>query len=95
MNRSSVSLTHIVRAERPGRSILFITRIGFRWYSSAFCSTNVVCGIGTLEGIDQQKTAVGHLQNTLDLATKIGVTGRIDQVDLHVVPRTGHGDVLG
>src|SRR5262249_27010664 len=48
---------------------------------------------GAFGGIDQQESALGHLENALDLATEIGVAGRIDDVDLGVAEL--EGDVLG
>ena len=48
---------------------------------------------GTLGGIHEQDDAVDHLQDTLDLAAEIGVTRRVDDVDLRVA--VAHGGVLG
>ena len=39
---------------------------------------------GALGRVDQQQNAVDHLQNTLDLAGKIGVARGVDNVDLVV-----------
>ena len=36
-------------------------------------------------GVDQQERAVGHHQRALDLAAEVGVAGRVDDVDLHVL----------
>ena len=44
-----------------------------------------------LGGIDQQQDAVDHGQRPLDLATEVGVTGRVDQVDLDALPGDGRG----
>ena len=38
------------------------------------------------ERVDQQQDRVDHLQHPLDLTAEIGVSGRIDDVDLVVVP---------
>ena len=35
-------------------------------------------------GVDQQEHALHHLQNALDLAAEVGVTGRVDDVELDV-----------
>jgi hypothetical protein len=45
-----------------------------------------VAGLGqrALGGVDQQQHAVDQLERALDLATEVGVAGRVDQVDLHV-----------
>jgi hypothetical protein len=46
-----------------------------------------------LGGVDEQKRAVGHHQRALDLAAEVGVTGRIDDVDL--VAAVAKARVLG
>jgi hypothetical protein len=38
-------------------------------------------------GIDEKEHAVGHRQHALNLAAEIRVTGRVDQVDLRLLPR--------
>jgi len=43
-------------------------------------------------GIDQNQTTIGHAEYTFDFATKIGVSRRIDNVDLH--PFVRQGDVF-
>ena len=43
--------------------------------------------------IDQHQGAVGHPQHAFHFAAKIGVAGRVDDVDLHAVKQDG--DVLG
>ncbi len=48
---------------------------------------------GAFRGIDQKHDAVHHLEGALDLATKVGVARRIDNVDLGVVELDGR--VLG
>ena len=48
---------------------------------------------GALGGVHEQDDAVDHLQDTLDLAAEIGVTRRVDNVDLRVA--VAHGGVLG
>src|SRR5208282_2094342 len=40
---------------------------------------------GSFTGIDQQHHAIYHFERALDLAAKVAVAGRIDDVDLHVV----------
>ena len=42
-----------------------------------------------VERIDDEQHAVDHAQDALDLATEIGVAGRVDDVDLRVVPANG------
>ena len=44
----------------------------------------------TLEGIDEQQTAVGHVEHTLHLTTKIRVTRGVENIDLHSFPSDGH-----
>ena len=39
-----------------------------------------------LGGIDQDDRAVHHVEDALDLAAEIGVAGRVDDVDAHIVP---------
>ena len=55
-----------------------------------------VAGLGqrALGRVDQQQHAVDHRQRALDLAAEVGVAGRVDQVDLHVLPgdRRGLGE---
>ena len=63
----------LVAGARPGRSILLTTTMTLCPSSSAFCSTNRVCGIGPFKRVDQQQNAVDHLQDALHLAAKIGV----------------------
>ena len=46
-----------------------------------------------LEGVDQDECTVGHLQGPLDLASEVGVAGRVDDVDLGRA--VVDGDVLG
>ena len=47
-----------------------------------------------LGGVDQQQHAVDHRQGPLDLATEVGVAGRVDEVDLDALPgdRGGLGE---
>ena len=40
----------------------------------------------TLGGVDQYQRAVHHVEDALDLAAEIGVTGRIDDIDAGVLP---------
>src|SRR5207253_8167720 len=42
-----------------------------------------------IERIDDEENAIDHAQDALDLATKIGVSGRIDDVDLRSLPADG------
>ena len=37
-------------------------------------------------GVDQHDRAVDHRQDALDLAAEIGVAGRVDDIDAHVLP---------
>ena len=39
------------------------------------------------EGVDQQANTVDHLQDALDLAAKVGVSGRVHDVDTRALPR--------
>ena len=48
---------------------------------------------GTFERIDQQQAALRHPQHPLDLSTKVGVTRRVDDVDLD--PVVSNRGVLG
>ena len=50
-------------------------------------------GHGALGGVDEQQSAVRHAQDALDLAAEVGVTGGVDDVDLHALVLDG--DVLG
>ena len=50
-------------------------------------------GEGSLGCVDQQQDAVDHGQAPLDLAAEVGVTGGVDDVDLHAVVEDG--GVLG
>ena len=43
--------------------------------------------------VDQNQDSVRHLQHALDLAAEIRMARRVDDVDLHALPR--QGDVLG
>src|SRR5690606_31821130 len=44
---------------------------------------------GAVNRINQQKYTVDHRQYTLNLATKIGVSGRIDYIYTVVIPANG------
>jgi hypothetical protein len=46
-----------------------------------------------VERVDDEQHAVDHAQDALDLAAEVGVAGRVDDVDLHVLP--AHRGVLG
>jgi hypothetical protein len=46
-----------------------------------------------LRGVDEQEDAVDHRQPALDLPSEVGMTGRVDDVDLPVAERDG--GVLG
>ena len=50
-------------------------------------------GHRALGRVDQKQYAVDHLQNTLDLAAEVRVSGGIDDVDLDVL--VDNGGVLG
>ena len=45
-----------------------------------------------LERVDDEQTAIGHLEHALDLAAEVGVARRVDDVDLGVA--VADGDVL-
>ncbi len=45
------------------------------------------------EGVDEKQTSVGHVEHTLHFASEVGVSGRVDDVDLGVF--VGDGDVFG
>ena len=47
-------------------------------------------GHRALEGIDEQQTAVGHIQHALHLAAEVGVSRRINDIDLHPFPGDTH-----
>ena len=38
-------------------------------------------------GVDQEQGAVGHAYHPFDFASKVGVTGRVDEVDFHALVR--------
>jgi len=46
-----------------------------------------------LGGVDEQEAAIGHIEHALHLAAEIGVPGRVDHIDLHVL--VGDRGVLG
>ncbi len=48
---------------------------------------------GPFGGVDEQEDAVGHVEDALDLAAEVGVSGGVDDVDLDVV--VADRDVLG
>jgi hypothetical protein len=52
-------------------------------------NTKRVCGRQPSAGIDEQHHTVDHLQHALDLAAEISVTGRVDDVDLHLAITNG------
>jgi hypothetical protein len=62
-----------------------MTTIGVRWSASAFRSTKRVCGIGP-SNVDDEQHAIDHAQDALDFAAKVGVTGRVHDVDLGSMP---------
>ena len=39
---------------------------------------------GPLDGVDEQEHAVAHVEHALDLAAKVGVAGRVNDVDLRL-----------
>jgi hypothetical protein len=47
----------------------------------------------TFDGIDQQQDAIDHRQHTFHFAPEIGVSRRVDDVDMHVA--IVHGQILG
>lgn len=46
----------------------------------------------TVEGIHNEQHTVHHAQDTFHFATKVGVTGRVDDIEFRTVPT--HGRVL-
>lgn len=50
-------------------------------------------GHRTFEGIHDQKCAISHIEHALNFAAEIGVTRRVDDVDLHIF--IGDRDILG
>ena len=54
---------------------------------------------GPLGRVHQQQYAVNHVHNTLDLAAEIGMTGRVDDIDLDRLTGLriddGDGRILG
>ncbi len=45
----------------------------------------------TLGRVDEEHDAVDHRERPLDLATEVGVAGRVDEVDLRASPRHRRG----
>ena len=45
---------------------------------------------GAFEGVDQKQHAVGHIQDALHLAAKVGVAGSVDDIDFRVLVANGH-----
>ena len=72
---------------------MLITTIGCRPHSSALVSTNRVCGMGPSAASTSTSAPSAIRRTALDLAAEIGVAGRVDEIDLHVL--VVHGDVLG
>ena len=50
----------------------------------AFWSTKRVSGHRALEGVDQQQTAVGHIEHALHLAAEVGVARSVYDIDFGV-----------
>ena len=69
------------RYAQSGRSTLLTTMMTGSWAWRALRSTKRVCGSGPFRGIDQEDDAVDHGQASLNLTTKVGVAGGVDNVD--------------
>ena len=65
---------------QSGRSILLITTIGRILLANASSERTWSAELA-FKGVDEHKGTVGHLKRTLDLATKVGVTRGINNVD--------------
>jgi hypothetical protein len=72
---------------------LFTTRITGSRASSALRRTKRVWGSGPLARVDEQKDTVDHRETALDLSAEVGMTGRVDDVDLGLA--VSDGRVLG
>ena len=46
-------------------------------------------GHGAVDGVHQQKTTIGHVHNSLDLAAEVGVARSVNDVDLGAVVSNG------
>ena len=63
-----------------------MTTIGFAPASSALRSfTKRVLRLRTLGGIHHEQHAINHVHDALDLAAKIGVSGRVHDVDVVII----------
>ena len=47
-------------------------------------------GHGALKGVDQQNTAVGHIEHTLYLTAEVGVARGVDNIDFCTFPVNGN-----
>lgn len=61
--------------------------------ANALRSTNVVCGIGSFLGIDEDQHPIHHAERTFHLAAEVSVPRRIDDVDLDAF--VGDAGILG
>ena len=65
----------------------------FEAYLKSLLQYEPCLGHRTLEGVYKQQTAIGHIQHTLYLASEIGVSRRIYDIDFNSFPINTH--VLG
>ncbi len=65
-----------------------------RWQVKSFGKHVAGLRQRALGGVDQQENSVDHRQRSLDLATEVGMTGSVDQVDAGALPhhRGGLGE---
>ena len=63
---------------------------GLETYLKGFLEYETGLGHGALEGVDEQQTAVGHVEHALYLTTEVGVSRGIDDVDLNAFPVDRH-----
>ena len=66
---------------------------GLEAYLKGLLQHEACLGHGTLEGIDEQQTAVGHVEHALHLAAEVRVARGVDDVDFRVL--VVDRDVLG
>ena len=66
---------------------------GSQAHFKGFLKYKAGLGHRSLKGVDQKQNAVGHVQDSLHLSTKVSVTRRIDNVDFNALVVYTH--VLG
>lgn len=77
-----------MRFQRPGvRSVGFVDDNDYTMvHLQCFLENKARLRHRAFKSVYQQQDSVDHFQNTLYLAGKIGVTGRIDNIDLSILP---------